>query len=71
LKEEKKPDAVIEKILPGKLDKFYSQVCLLEQPHIREASGKTKVKDLITEAVAKIGENIVVKKFARFGLGEE
>lgn len=71
LKEEKKPDAVIEKILPGKLDKFYSQVCLLEQPHIREASGKTKVKDLITAAVAKLGENIVVKKFARFRLGEE
>ncbi len=71
LKDEKKPDNVIEKIIPGKLDKFYSQVCLLEQPHIRDASGKTKVKDIITEAVAKIGENIVVKRFARFRLGEE
>jgi elongation factor Ts len=71
LKEEKKPDAVIEKIMPGKLDKFYAQVCLLEQPHMREPSGKTKVKDIITAAVSKIGENIVVKKFARFRLGEE
>jgi len=71
LKDEKKPDNVIEKIIPGKLEKFYSQVCLLEQPHIRDASGKTRVKDLITEAVAKIGENIVVRKFARFRLGEE
>ncbi len=71
LKDEKKPDAVIEKILPGKLDKFYSQVCLLEQPHMRDTSGKVRVKDIITEAIAKIGENIVVRKFARFRLGEE
>lgn len=71
LREEKKPENVIEKILPGKLDKFYSQFCLLEQPYIRDASGKTKVGDLITEAIAKMGENIVIKRFARFHLGEE
>ncbi len=71
LKDEKKPENVIEKILPGKLDKFYSQFCLLEQPYIRDASGKKKVGDLITEAIAKTGENIVIKKFARFHLGEE
>lgn len=71
LKDEKKPDAVIEKILPGKLEKFYSQVCLMEQPYIRDTSGKIKVKDIITEAIAKIGENITVKRFVRFRLGEE
>lgn len=71
LKEEKKPEAVIEKIILGKLDKFYTQVCLMDQPYIRDSSGKEKVKDLVTNAVAKIGENIVVRRFARFRVGEE
>ena len=70
LKEEKKPENVWEKIAAGKLEKFYSQVCLLDQPYIRDSSGKEKVKDLITNAVAKIGENIVVRRFSRFVLGE-
>ena len=71
LKDEGKPDNIIEKIVDGKLEKFYSQTCLLEQPYIRDTSGKEKVKDVITNAVAKIGENIVVKRFARFRVGEE
>jgi elongation factor Ts len=71
LKEEKKPDNVIDKIVTGKLEKFYTQVCLLDQPYIRDTSGKEKVKDLITNAVAKIGENNVVRRFARFRVGEE
>lgn len=71
LKEEKKPDNVIEKIVLGKLEKFYTQVCLLEQPYIRDSSGKEKVRDLITASVAKIGENIQVRRFARFRVGEE
>jgi elongation factor Ts len=71
LKQEGKPDNVAEKIMVGKLEKFYTQVCLLEQPYIRDSSGKEKVKDLITNAVGKIGENILVKRFARFAVGEE
>ncbi|MHB9154056.1 MAG: translation elongation factor Ts [Endomicrobiales bacterium] len=71
LKEEKKPENVMGKIVLGKLDKFYTQVCLMDQPYIRDTSGKEKVKDLITNAVAKIGENIVVRRFARFRVGEE
>jgi elongation factor Ts len=71
LKEEKKPDNVIAKIIEGKLEKFYTQVCLLEQPYIRDTSGKEKVKDLVTNAIAKIGENIVVRRFSRFRVGEE
>ena len=71
LKEEGKPEKVWDKIMEGKLDKFYSQVCLLDQPYIRDTSGKEKVKDVVTAAVAKIGENIVVKRFARFRVGEE
>lgn len=71
LKEEKKPANVIDKIVEGKLEKFYTQVCLLDQPYIRDTSGKEKVKDLVTKAIAKIGENIVVKRFARFRVGEE
>jgi elongation factor Ts len=71
LKEEGKPENVWEKIVLGKVEKFYTQVCLLEQPYIRDSSGKEKVKDLLTNSVAKIGENIVVRRFARFVLGGE
>jgi len=63
-----KPDKVIEKIAEGKLEKFFADVCLLEQPFIRDPE-KT-VKDVVSEAVAKLGENIVVRRFARFQLGE-
>jgi len=71
LKEEKKPDNVIEKIVTGKLEKFFTQVCLLEQPYIRDSSGKEKVRDMITAAIAKTGENIIVRRFSRFRVGEE
>jgi elongation factor Ts len=71
LKEEGKPEKVWDKIIEGKLDKFYGQVVLLEQPYIRDAAGKEKVKDLVTAAIAKMGENIVVKRFSRFRVGEE
>jgi elongation factor Ts len=71
LKEEGKPEKVWDKIIEGKLDKFFSQVCLMDQPYIRDTSGKEKIKDVVTAAVAKIGENIVVKRFARFKIGEE
>ncbi|MDI6641673.1 MAG: translation elongation factor Ts [Elusimicrobiota bacterium] len=68
--QEGKPEKVIEKIVEGKMQKFYQQVCLLEQPYIRDNQGKEKVKDMINSNIAKMGENIVVKRFVRFQLGE-
>jgi elongation factor Ts len=65
----KKPPEIMEKILQGKLGKFFEEVCLLDQPYIRE--DKVKVRDLITQAVAKIGENIKVRRFARFEIGQD
>jgi elongation factor Ts len=67
-REQKKPDAIIEKIALGKLDKYYKEFCLLEQPFVKD--DKKSVQDMITEQVAKIGENIQVRRFARFVLGE-
>ena len=64
-----KPDAVREKIVEGKLDAFYKQVCLLEQPFIK--SPEITVKGLIDGAVAKLKENIQVRRFARFELGKD
>jgi len=63
-----KPAAVIERIVEGKLEKFYSETCLLEQPFIREP-GKT-IDQIVKEVVARTGENIVVRRFARFQVGE-
>jgi len=63
-----KPEKVIEKIVDGKIDKFLADICLLEQPFIRDP--EKSVKDIVTDAVAKLGENIVVRRFARFQLGE-
>ena len=54
--------------MQGKLDKFYDETCLLRQPFVKD--DKIKVGDLITQAIAKIGENIVVRRFVRFELGE-
>jgi len=65
-----KPPQVTEKILEGKLEKFYSDTCLLDQIFIKDPEGKQKIKDLITEKIAKLGENIVFRRFARFQLGE-
>lgn len=64
-----KPEKVVEKIVDGKMEKFFADVCLLEQPYIKEPD-KT-VSRLIAEAVAKLGENVVVRRFARFQLGEQ
>lgn len=65
-----KPPQVVEKILEGKLDKFFGDTCLLEQVFIKDPDQKLKIKDLVTEKIAKLGENIVVRRFARFQLGE-
>jgi len=63
-----KPAAVLEKLVAGRLEKFYQEVCLLEQPFIRDP--KKTVKDLVLEHVARLGENITVRRFARFAVGE-
>ncbi|MSQ47129.1 MAG: translation elongation factor Ts [Deltaproteobacteria bacterium] len=63
-----KPPAVIERIVDGKLEKFFSDVCLMEQPFIREP-GKT-IEQLLKEVVARTGENVVIRRFARFQIGE-
>jgi elongation factor Ts len=63
-----KPPAVVEKIVEGKMSKFYEEVCLLDQPFIKDQS--LSVKDLIAAKVAKLGENIVVSRFARFKVGD-
>lgn len=66
-----KPPQVVEKIVDGKLDKFFSDVCLLEQVFVKDPEQKKKVKDLVTEKIAKLGENIVLRRFVRFQLGEK
>jgi len=65
----KKPAAVIEKIVEGKVGKYYQEVCLLDQAFIKDSS--KNIKTLLLETIAKLGENIVVKRFVRFKLGEE
>jgi elongation factor Ts len=62
-----KPAAVVERITEGKLAKYYEEHCLLEQPFIKDES--VKVKDLITGVIAKLGENIIVRRFARLEVG--
>jgi len=66
---EGKPEAVLDRIVQGRLSKFYERVCLLEQPFIKD--GSKKVQDIVAEKIALLGENIVVKRFVRFALGEE
>jgi elongation factor Ts len=63
-----KPAAVIDKIIEGKLNSFYEQVCLLDQPSIRDP--KLTIGQIVQAAIAKMGENIAVARFARFKLGE-
>ena len=70
LAEQKKPAQVLDKIIEGKLEKFFIDQCLLEQPFIKDPSGKTKVRELVDGVNAKTGERIVVKRFARFQVGE-
>jgi len=67
-RESGKPEKVIEKMVEGKLGKFYKEVCLLEQPFVKDPD-KT-VEKLVVEAVAKLGENISVRRFERFKVGE-
>jgi len=67
-KESGKPEKVLDKIVEGKLNKFYSEACLLEQPFVKNPD--ITVQDLLNELIAKTGENIVIRRFVRFQLGE-
>lgn len=66
---EGKPEQVVDRIVAGRLEKFYSEVCLLEQPYVRD--DQKTVGEVVKEAIAKFGENIVVRRFVRFQLGEQ
>ena len=63
-----KPEKVVEKIVDGKMDKFYGEICLLEQSYVREP--ELTIKSLIDGQIGKVGENIVLRRFCRFQLGE-
>jgi elongation factor Ts len=68
--DQKKPPQVLDKIVEGKLEKFFSEQCLLEQAFVRDPTGKTRIKDLVDGVNAQTQERIVVKRFARFQVGE-
>ena len=65
---EGKPTAAIQKIVEGKVEKFYSGICLLEQAFVKNPD--QSIRDLITEKVSQMGENIIIKRFSRFQIGE-
>jgi elongation factor Ts len=67
-KEAGKPEKILDKIADGKLEKFYQEVCLLEQPFIKNPD--ISIKDLLEDLISKMGENIVVRRFVRYQLGE-
>ncbi len=64
-----KPEKIMDKIINGKLEKFYSEVCLMDQPFIKD--DKLTIKDYLVSLIGKIGENIVVRRFIRFQVGED
>jgi len=66
-----KPPQVVEKIIDGKLEKYYSDMCLVDQIFVKDPDQKKKIRDLIIEKIAKLGENILIKRFSRFQLGEK
>ena len=65
---EGKPEHIAEKIVEGRLNKYFEQVCLLEQAFIKD--GDKKVSDVLNELISRIGENIVIRRFVRFEVGE-
>jgi len=67
-KESGKPDNIIEKMVDGKVEKFYAESCLIEQQYIKDS--ERKVSDLLAEAVSTLGENIVINRFIRYAIGE-
>jgi elongation factor Ts len=69
LEDEGKPAHIMDRIIEGKINKFYEEACLLEQPFIKD--GSIKIKDMVTNAIARLGENIRIRRFARFEVGAE
>ncbi len=69
LEEEGKPEHIIDRIIEGKLKKFYDENCLMEQAFIKDPD--IKINDLVTNAIARLGENIRIRRFARFEIGSE
>jgi elongation factor Ts len=67
-REQKKPEAIVDKIAQGKVDKFLKEICLLDQAFVKD--DKLTVQDVLTQAVAKIGENMQIRRFTRYVLGE-
>ena len=63
-----KPDHIIDKIVQGRVEKYYQEVCLIEQDYIKDPE-KT-INDLLTETISKVGENVTIKHFARFRIGK-
>ena len=63
-----KPEKVIDRIVDGQIEKFYQEACLLEQPFVKDPD--KKIRDLVQDAVARLGVNVVVRRFSRFVLGE-
>lgn len=66
---EKKPEAIIEKMVQGRIDKFYKEICLMEQPFVKNPD--VSIEDLIKENIARLGEQIQIRRFARFERGED
>jgi len=67
-RETKKPEKMLEKIAEGKLNKFFSEICMLEQPFIKDPD--KSVEDMVASVIAKIGENVTIRRFSRYQLGE-
>ena len=65
---EGKPEKIVDKMVEGRIQKYYKEVCLLEQPFVKDPD--KSVQDLVTEKIAKIGENISVRRFVRYEMGE-
>lgn len=68
-RESGKPDNVIDKIVEGRVDKFYSQICLMEQPFIKDMN--VTIEDYLKDMIAKTGENLQIRRFTRYQLGED
>ncbi|MFP2912727.1 translation elongation factor Ts [Pyxidicoccus sp. 3LFB2] len=68
LKQQGKPEAMLDKILVGKMEKYYERVCLVDMPWVKD--DKKKVGEMVTERAAKIGEKVAIRRFARFEVGE-
>jgi elongation factor Ts len=66
-----KPSHIVEKIIDGKLEKFYEDTCLIDQIFVKDPEQKKKIKDIISEKIARLGENIIIRRFVRFQLGEK